>query len=248
MYGAALAHTWAWLGGQGDLDFGPDRLPQPDDETAPTLRVAYRPPPVLLPSHLDRWAQTSPPPHADPDPDMWLHGIRESADLDVSVVWRGDLGELSAENQQVVIDWLFVCPPSAGEAMSVPISAVRKWLANGRGKADNPSELVADVEGAPMLAPDRRRRADPEGQRLAVRWRPGDESSVVTPSGIRPGDTIVVPASYGGIGAGKSWDPRSQTPVDDLATRSQRRPPGPACPPPRGRHRGRPPAAGRCWR
>lgn len=220
VYGAALAETWKWLGTQGQLDFGPDRRPVPSEEAASLMRVATRPPPVLLPSHLDSWAQTSPQPHADPDPDLWLHGLRDSADLDISVVWRVDIDEPSDEDEQPLLDWLSACPPTAGEVMTLPIGAVRRWLKE-QGAQD-----VADVEGASSV-PDTGRR-DPERApgRAVIRWRPGERgdegSSVVWAAQLRPGDTIVVPAAYGGVGKGRSWDPGSTRAVTDLATGSQR--------------------------
>jgi CRISPR-associated endonuclease/helicase Cas3 len=46
-------------------------------------------------------------------------------------------------------------------------------------------------------------------------WR-GEQSRVIEPSSLRPGDTIVVPAAYGGIAHG-NWSPASTEPVRDVA-------------------------------
>lgn len=223
VYGSALGETWAWLQTLGDLDFGPDARPHPPGDVAGRLRVASPPPPVLLPTHLDAWSQTSSPPHADPDPDLWLHGLRDSADLDVSVIWRADLAELNADHTEALTDWVAACPPGAGEAMSVPIGAVRRWLEGQLGAGATAAGEVADIEGsAATISPSRARGRDRPAGRPALRWRADEGSSVVHGAELRPGDTIVVPASYGGVSPGKSWDPRSTSVVPDLATQAQR--------------------------
>ncbi|MGI8794837.1 MAG: CRISPR-associated endonuclease Cas3'', partial [Acidimicrobiales bacterium] len=79
-----------------------------------------------------------------------------------------------------------------------------------------------DIEGGRSDDPDRRRQSVPAEDRRAVRWRADDESEIVGAGDLRPGDTIVVPASYGGVGRGSSWNPQSRLVVTDLATRSQR--------------------------
>jgi CRISPR-associated endonuclease/helicase Cas3 len=73
---------------------------------------------------------------------------------------------------------------------------------------------VADVVGA---------RADEDEEdgegRTAVRWDI-DDIRVVSGADIRPGDTLVVPASRGGIRAG-NWDPEAEDPVSDQGDLAQ---------------------------
>lgn len=210
VYGRALAETWAALP-DGEFDFTTQQPEQREPLLAPTVSA-----PVLLPSHLDRWVQTSPRPDADPDVSLWLHGAGERQ-LDVNVVWRADLTEglLRHEDPQLAVTLLSVCRPGSGEAMPVPLAAVRAWLA-GLATADAGAQdlNVADVEGAPLEA-----RIDPGAQiKPVLRWG-GDESQVVTTAGrIRPGDTIVAPSLYGGITAG-NWDPDGGDAVTDLGHR-----------------------------
>jgi CRISPR-associated endonuclease/helicase Cas3 len=49
----------------------------------------------------------------------------------------------------------------------------------------------------------------------ALRWRGAENARQVRPERIRPGDTIVVPASYGGADA-YGWNPKLKTTVSDV--------------------------------
>jgi CRISPR-associated endonuclease/helicase Cas3 len=141
VYRSSLTKTWAWLP-EGEFDFAGQH---PDAGSLPDLLAPIQRAPLLLPSHLDRWVQTSPQPDGDPDPGHWLHGLDETS-TDVNVIWRADLTQelLTEENRQHAVNLVSACRPGSGEAMSVPIRAVRDWL------AQNPqSESVADIEGAP---------------------------------------------------------------------------------------------------
>ncbi|MGH3831518.1 MAG: type I-G CRISPR-associated helicase/endonuclease Cas3g, partial [Pseudonocardiaceae bacterium] len=75
VYGDRLRLTWAWLQDRS-LDFGIDVF-RIDAKTRNELSSTPRhDAPWLMPSHLDRWVQTSATPDADPDPAHWLHGVR----------------------------------------------------------------------------------------------------------------------------------------------------------------------------
>jgi CRISPR-associated endonuclease/helicase Cas3 len=217
VYGVALAKTWAWLP-VGEFDFA-QLQPEPGSDSE---LLADKPnAPLLLPGHLDRWVQTSPVPDADPDIAAWLHGPTDSM-ADVNLIWRADLpaGLLDDENRQLAVALVTACGPGSGEAMSVPIRAVRAWLAlpaDGDSRVQNVE--VADVEGA-VTDRGAERLADDSPIRPALRWR-GDESSIARQVvDIRPGDTLVVPASYGGIRAA-NWAPASADAVSDLGHRVQ---------------------------
>ena len=89
IYGQALAATWKWLeelAEDGVVDLGIGALAArsiPDDLVARPQTA-----PVLLPAHLDAWAQTSPLPAADPDVALWLHGPKKDV-ADVQIVLAG---------------------------------------------------------------------------------------------------------------------------------------------------------------
>lgn len=209
VYGRALARTWEWLSEQGaEVDLGIDHLAKPPErELAPLLAPVVHAP-VLLPAHLDAWVQTSPKPVPDPEPSLWLHGP-ERGSPDVQVIWRADLSTsllaAAAEDRDALDDirrQLVAFAPGALESVSVPIGAVRAWLAQGEVVE------VSDVVGASEVA-----AATDEG-RHAVRWR-GDASDVVSAEDVTPGDTLLVPSSYGGLRF-ENWAPEHRDPVVDL--------------------------------
>jgi CRISPR-associated endonuclease/helicase Cas3 len=196
VYGAALAATWKWLvdqaGGAKAIDMGiaalEVRLPTGDDLQA--LNSPPRHAPVILPSHLDCWAQTAPEPVPSPDVGIFLHGLeRTSADL--QVCWRADLA-LDATDD----DWLEVvsaCPPSSPECLPVPIGTLRRWMADAV-VAD--SEEV-DVEGSPQPEDTPPRR--PGAYRRVLQWRGRRDATVVSdPQDLRPGDVVVLPTQHEG--------------------------------------------------
>lgn len=224
VYGDALGNTWAWLQAEAarsddlvDLGIGGAVPAEADDLVG--LSSPRPPAPVLLPSHLDAWVQTSPKPTPDPDVSLWLHGP-DRGNVDVQVVWRADISaEALAHNDEALDEMLIgavdAMPPVSGEAMAVPIAAVRRWLL-GQDPPD-----VFDVEGAQEPTDDSWKRGHADlVSRRAIAWR-GEDSAVVDAAirgkkRLRPGDTIVVPASYGGI-AGGTWDPNASQPVRDVA-------------------------------
>src|SRR5690606_1488598 len=95
--------------------------------------------------------------------------------------------------------------PSSLESMSLPFSIVRAWLSN------EPGSDFGDTEGAKLDYSD---VPETKGRR-ALRWK-GDESEIVDATSLKPGHTIVVPASYGGIHM-CCFDAASADPVCDLA-------------------------------
>jgi CRISPR-associated endonuclease/helicase Cas3 len=215
IYDRALAATWGWITSLGDgLDFGVDHLELPDADALAALRAPVVHAPILLPAHVDTWVQTCPRPRPEPDVALYLHGPKRSAP-DVSIVWRADVTDALLDAAAADVDGtaleelvalVAACPPAALEAMTVPLHAARAWLAG----APNP-EVGDTLVGAPD--------DDSSSGGRALRWR-GSDSTVIDGSDLEPGDTLVVPASRGGIRAG-NWDPECREPAVDHGDRVQ---------------------------
>lgn len=232
VYGGALALTWQWLLA-APRDFGIDAMNAslPTGDELLKLLPARGRAPVMLPSHLDTWTQTSPRPRPDPDVALWLHGVDRQPDADVQIVWRADLSkELialalgpdddpdAAAARRAVLDRVEACPPTGLEALPVPIAAARAWLARDprSGQALSAPD-VFDVDGS--VAPKEEKTRDDVVELGALLWS-GEESRLLRPGDLRPQMTIVVPSAYGGLADG-AWDPSSLENVSDLGDRAR---------------------------
>jgi CRISPR-associated endonuclease/helicase Cas3 len=218
VYGTAIGSTWDWLtsrAAEGRIGFGINELAVPRDAEAQGLVAPRAHAPILLPSHLDAWVQTSPRPSVDPDVSLWLHGP-ERGNADVQIIWRADLDEAllrqavdRSDPGEIVLGIVDALPPTTGEAMAVPFVAAKRWLQR-RAEAD-----VFDVEGTAAVDDDTSDRPSDREARPALVWQ-REQSKAIRAEDLRPGQTIVVPASYGGI-ADANWAPDSQVPVSDVA-------------------------------
>lgn len=228
VYGEALAKTFTWLetiaGGSDVVDFGIDALAPALEKLGESLEeycAPSREAPVLLPAYLDQWAQTQPRPYADPDISLFLHGIpggRREALPDVQVVFRADLTAEDLERANTddeawkrIVESIEVVPPSALESLSLPVWTVRSWLS----KAPTNRDDVADVEG--LI--DEEESGWSGSMRPFLVWPTSEEDRRKRPVSARtisPGDVVVVPASYGGLGEHGTFDPDVEAPVVDL--------------------------------
>ncbi len=197
------------------VDFGVLALDVPTGDELTKLLAPKSNAPTLLPAYLDLWAQTSPAPSQLPDVSLWLHGP-SSGPADVQVIWRADLSEdiLQRGDTETATVIVAAVRPSSLEAMSLPFVTARNWLAN------QPACDLGDTEGATPYDNDEPTMAG----RRALRWK-GDESEIVyarssSKPSLRPGDTIVVPVSYGGIHCG-CFDSTSTEPVKDCAEQAE---------------------------
>jgi CRISPR-associated endonuclease/helicase Cas3 len=196
----------AHIGRVGLVDLGILAIEVPTGDGLAKLLAPKQNAPTLLPAYLDLWAQTSPTPSLVPDVSLWLHGPR-SGPAEVQVVWRADLSEdvLQRGDLEAATGIVTAVRPSSLEAMSLPFATARAWLA-GQAARD-----LGDTEG---VAADEDDEPTASGRR-ALGWR-GDESDVVVATTLKPGDTIVVPASYGGIRSG-CFEATAIDPVTDRA-------------------------------
>lgn len=214
IYGRALTNTWKWLNKHknqnGDVDFGIAHLDRllPAGDSLTKLNAPSSEAPVMLPAHVDSWAQTAPEPRPTPDVAPFLHGPQEGAP-DVQVCWRADLDLTNATAQEHALESLNLCPPSSNETLPVPISVFKRWLA-GR----DPDDESGDVEGV-------RTSDEPEADsrfanRRIIRWRGAKtkrEHVTSNPTRIRPGDVVVIPVAHPG-----PWTELGDLPLDAAAT------------------------------
>ena len=207
IYGHAARETWKELFsrfGNAPFDVGAvsrDLGAFPEETSAPTPDA-----PLLLDTYMEAWTQTRPEPIVQPPIDPFLHGLGESNNTDISVVWRYDRSH----------ETLKLVPPRPSEYLQVPISAARAWLAgSGDQKPETP---VADVD---TLVSDRIARDAGVG-RETHRWLGFDRGlqRIEKTSDLRPGDVLIVEPDQGGLTAG-TWDPTSTEHVEDLGDEAQ---------------------------
>jgi CRISPR-associated endonuclease/helicase Cas3 len=241
VYGQASDATWEWLTGlqapfihkarHAAADLGEGVLASPaalrdliadiPAEQQERMRAGQPYVPVVSPATFDAWARTSPAPHPDVPVAPYLHGIG-AGEPTVSLVWRAEVEGIDPVRWAVSVERI---PPSAEEALELPISAARRWLAQpvpgrapgaepaqvaGMGTSDLESQQPAaagEAEAVPIGEPRRALRYDGGG---ADPWEP------VTERQVRPGDLLIVPAAWGGCDR-YGWNPASAAPVTDLA-------------------------------
>ena len=210
IYGAALQETWKWLkqnASANQIDFGVralSRLQPPQDG----LNTERERGPLLFPAHLETWVQTDPVPSPDPDVAPFLHGRKALEAADVQIVWRADLNE---RNREDWIDIVSLAPPVVMEALPVPIAAARRWLEQ---ETEAP---VSDLEGIGINdeEPTRKQSRLKKQRRLVLIWRGPEKSEAPSEHTVRPGETVVVPATYGGADRW-GWNPDSKEAVPDI--------------------------------
>lgn len=244
IYGEARQQTWQWLTGLADplrhragrsvtdlgrgIDASPAALRRRLRSVAgPDLEAMHgtRPyAPLVTATVVNTWARTSPVPYPDVPVAPYLHGIGASEPT-VSVVWRADTRGDDPQQWRSSTERL---PPSADEAVELPIGAVRRWLASMPSPAPRQGEqgpvrvmtagTIADIES--YAAGNSQDESADNGTsstgRRALRYGSLDEGEPVSARQILAGDVLVVPASWGGCD-GYGWNPGSTAPVIDLA-------------------------------
>jgi CRISPR-associated endonuclease/helicase Cas3 len=245
IYGSARQHTWEWLADLAkpishragrtlaDLGAGIDASPMAlrsnvrniAADALEEMRGTQPYAPLVTTATLDTWVRTSPLPHPDIPVEPYLHGIG-AGEPDVAVVWRADATSNDPQQWRRSVERV---PPQTEEALELPISAVRRWLAQSPGQ-DRPDAAriaqsgqmlsaesqVSDTE--PQVTPelDEDRPARDSKRPRALRYQGPDSSEPVTPSEIRPGDLLIVPARWGGCDQ-YGWNPNSAESAVDVA-------------------------------
>ena len=222
VYGDRIGKTWEALKQAAEetaekrVEFGIDGFPRQLADKIGELAAEKPDAPVLMPAYADLWSQTSPIPNADPDASLFLHGPNRSP-ASVQIVWRADIaeGELVGRNRYRLATLLDLVPPRSAEAIEVPIWAARAWL---RGRSE-PAAGLADIAERELEDQTASRRDRPVFRYAGSRDE--QRTGIVFPNQLRPGDLIVVPATYGGCDEW-GWDPvaTERQPTTDLAERA----------------------------
>jgi CRISPR-associated endonuclease/helicase Cas3 len=212
IYGNALARTWNWLNEHATeakidektvkrIDFGIDAFAEllhahgdhgrpPQNLLAPSASLNA---PVMMPAYVDFWCQTAPRPVPDPDVSLFIHGTQRS-EPDVQVCWRADLIEDEHMTRDQWCDVVALLPPTSAECMSVSISRVRRWLADQMDKVQDHGDALGVGE-----TDDDKKNQDsrtPLLQHPGVLWRGSQDTTLIaSPDDLRPGNTLVLPAS-----------------------------------------------------
>ena len=230
IYGDRIAKTWEALqqiAREEIVDFGIaalERRLEASEVDVTELAALREKAPVAMPAYFDLWSQTSPPPAADPDVGLFLHGVGRGS-AGVSFVWRGDLtGEDLTHGDGIDLALLLqLAPPRAAEMVEVPLWSARAWLKQRRSDAN-----LADVSDVPERVGERETDETDRRGRPAFRWAGNGDprTGLVFPSELRPGDVLVAPAEYGGCDE-FGWHPASEekhvTDVADDAARPFRK-------------------------
>lgn len=185
------------------LDFGVGALAQHRSAITPEMSsIIQHAEPLVIP-HVERLAQTVEAPYDTPDTSAFLHG--HASDPDVALCWREALREGQESEWKAQVEAALPCQ---GEVLSVPLYAARAWLTGTIVEQ-------ADVSIPPPPADEVRR--DRPNERRAVILRAGSRQGEVRDHHfLRAGDTVVIPASYGGCDR-YGWDPTGKDDVTDLS-------------------------------
>jgi len=203
IYGDALKVTWEFLlknamsesRAEGKkmvekqvINFGFEKLreilPPPNSEDLRAMLAPAPNAPILLPAHLDLLCQTAPRPHPDPNIGVFLHGKGRTA-AEVRVAFRCDF---DPERPQDWPEIASLCPPIAGEMLSVPLNRFRRWLQNHAS-----TDSGGDVEGEGDETEASQTHRTRGTKFLLCRGR--DKSNVsIDPAEVFPDSVILLPA------------------------------------------------------
>jgi CRISPR-associated endonuclease/helicase Cas3 len=201
IYGPQTDATWRFLTEHQPVDFGVlamDRTLAGQDLDSMVSRRSRAP--LIFPGHLELWAQTNPPPRPDPEVAPFLHGPEALETDDVQIVWREDMAQGREKDWPTLVE---LAPPLTREALPMPVNSVRRWF---RGMDANAS----DVEGLQSEPLEQNEKKSRQPKPIVIWSSKG--ATLEFDTAIRPGQTIVIPVSYGGADK-YGWNPDA-TPLD----------------------------------
>ena len=207
VYNNAAKETWKELEerfGENSFDVGPSqdlRNDFPEEALAPKLNA-----PLLLDTYMEAWTQTRPEPIVQPPLDPFLHGLGQSNNTDISLVWRRDRSH----------ETLMLVPPRPAEYLPVPIGAAKAWLTQPEDAQEEIPVADVDTAGTEDVV------TSTNTYREALRWQGFDKAPepITGRNGLRPGDVVLVDPGLGGLTAG-TWDPTAADMVSDLGDEAQ---------------------------
>src|SRR5262249_20329027 len=98
-------------------------------------------------------------------------------------------------------------PPRSAEAVELPVWTVRRWLQRRR-------DVLAHLADIAVAEPEDQTEGLTGKDRSVFRWKGDDDRSIwILPREIRSGDTIIVPAAYGGLDE-FGWNPDAEKVID----------------------------------
>lgn len=206
IYGTTLSATWSFLckhAADGEIDFGIDPMDSLwgsiDTATRERLIPTAVHAPVMLRTHLDIWCQTSPEPQPSPDPAVFLHGPDDGRP-EVQVCWRADIPDWGASSSEeftpAILAAVSMTPPTSMECLSVPLHVFRRWLVTRPNTDDSTvNDELSDAAIGKTVFDDESFRP----QHTAIVWRGTGSELIKSARDLRPGQTIVLPATAGGF-------------------------------------------------
>ena len=204
IYGEAMHDAWKWLlkkaEKKGVVDFGIAAMEKNmQGGMVPTTESKHAP--VLLPSHIGLLGQTG--------PDAPFMSMSPPGCMVPKVQAR--MYPSSGEPTLIRINRSPGLKPCGFARLSAVKPLKSPSTLRVHGWKSRSEEEVTDLEG---VMSSRMEKESPG--RPVLCWRGPDDYRIANPSDIRPGDTIVVPAEYGGCDQ-YGWAPQSEEPVKDIA-------------------------------
>ena len=181
LYGTCLPRVWAWLNlysNQLDLGLSAYDAIKPAVDDMPSLLAPAPMAPILLPSHLDLLCQTSPAPHHEPEPSLYIHGPQRDC-ATVNVVLR----DLPAGHEKATIEAM---PPLSTEAASISLAHAIRWFGGNTNSEDEDAPAKTDETKEPKQKRD-----------FPVVWRFAEDEATLLSAvdELRPGDVLILPSN-----------------------------------------------------